>query len=201
MDEVVDQPDWSQIPAPVDDGAVRHLHGATLPPVSLPATNGDVIDLAACRGRTVLYIYPRTRTPGVPGPEGWDMIPGARGCTPQSCAFRDHFAELRRLGVDRVFGLSTQSSSDQREAADRLHLPFSLLSDARFDFTRALALPTFEAGGLRLLKRCTLVVDDGRVAHVFYPVFPPDQNASQVIAWLTSRADAAAGDQQRGPGG
>ncbi len=188
MTDAAETPDWSRVPAPVDDGATRHLPGTTLPSVSLLATTGDAIDLSACRGRTILYIYPRTRRPGVPNPDGWDMIPGARGCTPQSCAFRDHFAELRRLGVDRVYGLSTQDPAYQREAADRLHLPFSLLSDARFELAHALGLPTFEAGGTTLLKRCTLVVDDGRVTHVFYPVFPPDRNASDVIAWLMGRA-------------
>jgi peroxiredoxin len=186
--DFVDTPDWSRIPPPVDDGAVRHLTGATLPSVSLEATNGERIDLSVCPGRSVLYIYPRTAKPGVPNPDGWDMIPGARGCTPQSCAFRDHFAELRRLGVDQLFGLSTQDTAYQREAVARLHLPFPLLSDERFEFAHALGLPTFEAGEMRLLKRCTLVVDNGRVAHVFYPVFPPDRNASEVIAWLaTSR--------------
>jgi peroxiredoxin len=186
LDNFVDTPDWSRIPPPVDDGAARHLLGACLPPVSLQATNGERIDLSLCRGRTVLYIYPRTGRPGVPNPDGWDMIPGARGCSPQSCGFRDHFAELRRLGVDQLYGLSTQDSAYQREAADRLHLPFPLLSDERLEFAHALSLPTFEAGGMTLLKRCTLVVDDGQVAHVFYPVFPPDRNASDVIAWLAA---------------
>src|ERR1700722_10413078 len=181
--DLVDTPDWSRIPAPIDDGAVRHLPGANLPSVVLPATNGESIDISACRGRTVLYIYPRTARPGIANPHGWDLIPGARGCTPQSCAFRDHFAELRRAGVDQLFGISTQDTAYQREAADRLHLPFPLLSDEHFEFAHALGLPTFEVDGVRLLKRCTLVVDDGRVARVFYPVFPPDQNASEVIAW------------------
>ena len=186
MDDIVDTPDWSRLPRPVDDGAVRHLPGTRLPPVSLQATNGERIDLSACCGRCVVYIYPRTGRPGVPSPDGWDMIPGARGCTPQSCAFRDQFAELRRLGVNQLYGLSTQDSAYQREAADRLHLPFPLLSDERLEFSHILGLPTFEAGGMTLLKRCTLVVDDGRVTHVFYPVFPPDRNASEVIAWLTT---------------
>ena len=186
MEDIVGTPDWSQIPPPVDDGAVSHLRGSRLPPVSLQATNGEKIDLSACRGRTVVYIYPRTGRPGVPNPDGWDMIPGARGCSPQSCAFRDHFAELKRLGVDQLYGLSTQDTAYQQEAADRLHLPFPLLSDERLEFARALRLPTFQADGMTLLKRCTLVVDDGRVAHVFYPVFPPDRNAGEVIAWLSA---------------
>jgi peroxiredoxin len=186
LDDIVATPDWSRIPPPVDDGAVRHLRGVSLPPVSLQATNGERIDLSVCRGRSVVYIYPRTGRPGVPSPDGWDMIPGARGCTPQSCAFRDHFAELKRLGVDQLYGLSTQGTAYQQEAVGRLHLPFPLLSDERLEFAHAIRLPTFEAGGMTLLKRCTLVVDDGRVAHVFYPVFPPDRNASEVIAWLTA---------------
>lgn len=186
MADFVDTPDWSRIPPPVDDGAVRHLLGARLAPVSLQATNGERVDLSACRGRTVVYIYPRTGRPGVPNPDGWDMIPGARGCSPQSCAFRDHFAELKRLGVDHLYGLSTQDSAYQREAASRLHLPFPLLSDEHLEFAQAVGLPTFEAGGMTLLKRCTLVVDDGRVTYVFYPVFPPDQNAGDVIAWLAA---------------
>lgn len=186
MENIVDTPDWSRIPPPADDGAVRHLQGARLPSVSLPATNGERIDLSACCGRSVVYIYPRTGRPGVPNPDGWDMIPGARGCTPQSCAFRDHFAELRQLGVDQLYGLSTQDSAYQQEVAARLHLPFPLLSDERLEFANALGLPTFEVGGMMLLKRCTLIVDDGRVRHVFYPVFPPDRNAGDVIAWLSA---------------
>ena len=186
MANIVDTPDWSRIPPPADDGAVRHLQGVRLPPAPLQATTGERIDLSACRGRSVVYIYPRTGRPDVPNPDGWDMIPGARGCTPQSCAFRDHFAELRQLGVDQLYGLSTQDTAYQQEAAARLHLPFPLLSDKRLEFATALGLPTFEAGGMTLLKRCTLVVDDGRVTHVFYPVFPPDRNASDVIAWLSA---------------
>lgn len=186
MDNSVDRPDWSQIPSPVDDGAVQHLQGASLPSVPLPATNGESVDLSSCRGRTVVYIYPRTGKPGIPNSDGWDAIPGARGCSPQSCAFRDHFDELRQLGVNRLYGLSTQDTAYQQEAADRLHLPFPLLSDEQLEFARALSLPTFEADGMRLLKRCTLIVDDGRVAHMFYPVFPPDRNASDAIAWLST---------------
>ena len=181
-----DQPDWSKIPRPVDDGAVCHLQGASLPSIPLWATNGESIDLSACRGRIVVYIYPRTGRPDVPNPDGWDAIPGARGCSPQSCALRDHFNELKQLGVGQLYGLSTQDTAYQQEAADRLHLPFPLLSDEQFKFADALRLPTFEANGLTLLKRCTLIVDDGRVTHVFYPVFPPDQNANDVIAWLSA---------------
>jgi peroxiredoxin len=175
------------LPRPVDDGACAHLPGLRLPSVPLPSTAGGVVDLAALRGRAVVYCYPMTGRPGVPLPDGWDAIPGARGCTPQSCAFRDHYAELCALGGE-VFGLSAQDTAYQREARDRLHLPFALLSDEDLAFTRALRLPTLEVEGLTLIKRLTLVLRDGRVEHVFYPVFPPDANAGEVIAWLQERS-------------
>jgi peroxiredoxin len=188
MQSTVDAPDWSSIPAPVDDGGTRHLTGARVPSVPLPATDGGTVDLSALRGRTVVYAYPRTGRPGIENPEGWDMIPGARGCTPQSCSFRDHFAELKGLGVDHLFGLSTQAPDYQREAAERLHLPFAILSDEHLKLTRAMNLPTFETSGMTLLKRFTLVIDDGKVGHVFYPVFPPDRSASDVVEWLSKGA-------------
>jgi peroxiredoxin len=172
------------IPVPQDDGAARHLAGMRLPDIALPATSGSDVNLAGLLGRTVLYIYPRTGVPGVDAPPGWDDIPGARGCTPQSCGFRDHFAELKELGVAHLFGLSTQDTGYQREVAERLHLPFAILSDAKLALTRALKLPTFTTSGMTLLKRAALVVDDGVIAKVFYPVFPPDKNAAAVIAWL-----------------
>ena len=182
----IDPPDWTTLPAPVDDGATRHLPGARIPSVALPATGGGTVDLSTLGGRTVVYVYPRTGKPGVPNPEGWDLIPGARGCTTQSCAFRDHFAELKELGVAHLFGLSTQTPEDQREAAERLHLPFAILSDTRLALTRALNLPTFTTSGMTLLKRFTLIIDEGKVTHVFYPVFPPDRSAGDVIAWLVA---------------
>ena len=172
------------IPVPQDDGAARHLTGMKLPDLALPATRGGAINLALLAGRTVLYIYPRTGVPGVDLPPGWDDIPGARGCTPQSCGFRDHFAELKALGVSHLFGLSTQDTDYQREAVERLHLPFAILSDAKLAFARALNLPTFSVAGMTLLKRMALVIDDGVIDKVFYPVFPPDQNAADVVAWL-----------------
>jgi peroxiredoxin len=177
------------IPIPQDDGAARHLPGMKLPDLVLPATSGPAVNLSKLQGRVVVYIYPRTGVPGVDAPPGWDDIPGARGCTPQSCSFRDHFAGLKALGVANVFGISTQDTDYQTEAAQRLHLPFSVLSDASLKFTRALNLPTFSAAGMTLLKRMALIIDDGSITKAFYPVFPPDRNAEEVIAWLrASRA-------------
>ncbi len=178
--------DWSKIPAPEDDGGARHLAGRRLPSVTLPATDSGMVDLSALTGRTVVYAYPRTGLPGddPARPDDWDMIPGARGCTPQACAFRDHHAELTDAGVAHLFGLSTQPTDFQRDAAERLHLPFPLLSDERLTLTSALHLPTFEAAGMTLMKRLTMILRDGAIEHVFYPVFPPDRNAADVIAWL-----------------
>lgn len=186
MTDIFDAPDWSAIPAPADDGAARHLPGRPLPSVPLTSTDGKRVDLAALPGLTVVYAYPRTARAGREIPPGWDLIPGARGCTPQACAFRDHYAELTTLGVNQVFGLSTQDTHDQREAVARLHLPFPLLSDAGLYLAMALDLPTFKYEQVRLLKRCTLIVAAGIIEHVFYPVFPPDRNAEQVIEWLAT---------------
>jgi peroxiredoxin len=176
----------ADLPVPQDDGAARHLSGMRLPALPMAATDGTQVDLAKLAGRTVVYIYPRTGRPGVALPDGWDAIPGARGCTPQSCSFRDHFAELRSLGVAHLFGLSTQDTEYQREAVDRLHLPFPILSDAGLQFTHALGLPTFEVAGMTLLKRMVLVIDDSIIAKAFYPVFPPDESAAVVVEWLRS---------------
>ena len=172
------------LPVPVDDGAARHLTGLALPDVTLAATDGSQVNLARLSGRTVVYIYPRTGRPGHATPTGWNAIPGARGCTPQSCSFRDDFDELKSLGVRQVHGLSTQDSEYQREAVERLHLPFAILSDAGFALQHALRLPTFEVDGMVLLKRMALVIDGVRIAKVFYPVFPPDRSAAEVVAWL-----------------
>jgi peroxiredoxin len=175
------------IPAPQDDGRARHLAGLKLPDVELAATSGGAVNLSKLKGRTVIYIYPRTGVPGVDAPPGWDQIPGARGCTPQSCGFRDHFAELKALGVSQVFGLSTQDAAYQREAAERLHLPFPILSDAELNFALSLYLPMFMAAGMTLLARMALVIEDGTIVKVFYPVFPPDKNAGEVVEWLRDR--------------
>ncbi|MEI7805174.1 MAG: peroxiredoxin [Hyphomicrobiales bacterium] len=176
----------SGIPAPTDDGAAKHLTGMKLPDIALPATDGAPVNLSKLRGRTVVYIYPRTGVPGVDPPDGWDAIPGARGCTPQSCGFRDHFAELKKLGVAHLFGLSTQDTPYQREAAERLHLPFPVLSDDKLAFARAIKLPTFSVAGMTLHKRMALIIDDGIITKTFYPVFPPDKNAEVVLEWIQS---------------
>jgi len=174
----------TDIPAPVDDGAARHLAGMRVADIALPATGGATVNLSRLKGRTILYIYPRTGRPGQALPTGWDGIPGARGCTPQSCGFRDHFAELKQLGVNALYGLSTQATAYQREAAERLHLPFAILSDAELKLARSMRLPTFSVDGMTLIKRMAWVIDDGVVTHVFYPVFPPDRSAGEVIDWL-----------------
>lgn len=177
--------DWSKIPAPTDDGTAAHLKGVTIPPLSLVATDDTSVTLSALTGRTVVFAYPRTGEPGkISLVDDWDMIPGARGCTPQTCAFRDLFAELKAAGAKHVFGLSTQSNVYQTEMASRLHLPFPILSDEKLALTRALNLPTMQVAGLTLIKRLALVIDSARITHVFYPVFPPDRNAGDVLAWL-----------------
>lgn len=174
------------LPVPVDDGAADHLPSMRLPDLALRSTLGGEMELAeaaARAGTLVLYVYPRTGTPGEPSPDGWDAIPGARGCTPQSCAFRDHAGDLAALGA-QVLGLSAQPAAQQAAFAEREHLPFALLSDPDLHLAAALSLPTFEVPGMRLYKRITLVIIDGTIAKVFYPVFPPDRNAADVVAWL-----------------
>lgn len=171
-------------PPPTDDGGARHLAGLKIPPLMLAATDGSDVDLSEQRGRTIVYIYPRTGVPGQPLPDGWTSIPGAVGCTPQSCSFRDHHAELKALGAARVFGLSTQDTAYQREAAERLKLPFPVLSDEKLALADAIRLPTFEAAGMTLHKRMALVIDDGKITKAFYPVHPPEKNAEEVMAWL-----------------
>jgi len=184
MNGLTDLP--GDLPAPVDDGAASHLPGLLLPALRLPATSGEVIDLAGLgqRGRSVLYCYPLTARPGTDLPDGWDAIPGARGCTPEACGFRDHHAELTAAGAASVHGLSSQDTGYQQEAAQRLQLPFAMLSDTELALAAALGLPTFEADGRRLYTRLTMVIGGGRIEHVFYPVFPPDQHAQQVLDWL-----------------
>ncbi|BBP05844.1 hypothetical protein TPL01_07520 [Sulfuriferula plumbiphila] len=171
------------LPVPIDDGAGGRLLGKRVPALKLQATSGQSVDVSALPRTTVIYCYPLTGRPDLSLPHGWDEIPGARGCTPQSCAFRDHYQELRDLGVD-VYGLSTQTMEYQREVVERLRLPYALLSDAGMILVRALELPTFEVGAMTLLKRLTWIIAGGVIVKVFYPVFPPDKNAGEVIAWL-----------------
>lgn len=175
------------LPVPDDDGACDHLVGLSLPFVDLQSTTGRKIALGGYGGWLVLYCYPMTGRPGIPVPDGWAAIPGAAGCTPQSCSFRDSYQEFKTLGVD-VFGLSTQSTKDQVEAAHRLQLPYELISDGACSFAKGLGMPTFQADGKLLLKRVTLIAKDGKIVKYFYPVFPPDRNAGDVLAWLHAHA-------------
>jgi peroxiredoxin len=174
------------LPVPEDDGACDHLPGVRLPPLRLTATSGGELELGdlGAEGTAVLFIYPRTGKPGELLPPGWDLIPGARGCTPQSCAFRDLNGEFTERGVE-VVGMSAQSPADQAEFADRVDLPFPLVSDPSLELGKALELPTFEVDQMTLYRRVTLVVREGEIAKAFYPVFPPDRNAAEVLAWLS----------------
>lgn len=175
------------LPAPEDDGAANHLPGVRLPDLALGATDGATVRLDELgSGRTVLYLYPKTGRPGVEMPLGWDEIPGARGCTTEACGFRDHHRDLQAAGVARVYGLSTQTSAYQAEAVERLNLPFALLADPELQLAEVLDLPTFVADGERLYKRLTLVVRDGSVERVFYPIFPPNEHAQEVLSWVTA---------------
>lgn len=175
------------LPVPEDDGATDHLPGTQVPDLVLSASDGGTVSLAnPGSGRTVIYLYPLTGRPGVDLPEGWDAIPGARGCTTEACDFRDHFTLLREAGVEHVFGMSSQGTDYQTEVVERLRLPFAMLSDEAFALADALNLPTFRAPGHdRLYSRLTLVVTGGTIEHVFYPIFPPNTHAQQVLAWLT----------------
>jgi peroxiredoxin len=189
MRNTLDLPDG--LPVPQDDGACDHLLGTRIPEeLWLASTDGAPVNLSRMGDRTVLYCYPRTGQPDQPIPNGWDAIPGARGCTPQSCAFRDHFRDLTNAGVSHLFGLSTQDTEYQLEVVKRLELPYPLLSDKELNFVRLLKLPTFQFNSMTLIKRLTLVIDNGRIAKVFYPVFPPDQSAEQTLRWLMQNRSA-----------
>jgi peroxiredoxin len=185
--------DFSQLPAglpvPEDDGGADHLPGSRVPELALPSTRGGLFDLTrSATGLLVAYVYPRTGVPGQPLPDGWDDIPGARGCTPQSCAYRDAVGEFGVLEAE-VIGISSQSPTEQLEFAEREHIPFPLLSDTRLRLAEALHLPTFEVAGMTLYKRLTFVAETGKIVKAFYPVFPPDRNASQVLTWLRERPE------------
>jgi peroxiredoxin len=175
------------LPEPVDDGAADHLPGTVMPALSLPATDGTAVRLDEPRPlRTVLYLYPMTGEPGTPLPEGWNDIPGARGCTPESTGFGELHAEFANAGAPTVFGLSSQSTKYQGELVERLGLPFPILSDESLALAQRLRLPTFATAGMRLYRRLTMIISDARIEHVFYPVFPPDRHATEVLGWLVA---------------
>lgn len=181
----------ADLPIPEDDGLAAHLIGQELPNLALPATSGLTINLSETPGWVVIYCYPMTGQPGIELPAGWNDIPGARGCTPQSCAFRDHHSEIRELGAT-VFGLSTQGTLYQQEMADRLHLPFAVLSDEKLEFSSALKLPTMSVGGMTLIKRLTLICHSALIYQVHYPVFPPHVDPERVITWLRKNRSTSA---------
>ena len=182
----------ANLPVPLDDGACDHLPGMKVPSLALRTTKGRVVNLAEpLSERVIVYAYPRTGTPGIAVPSNWDEIPGARGCTPQSCSMRDHNQEVKALGAV-IFGLSTQTTEYQKEVVDRLHLPFEILSDVDLKLTHALNLPTFTFDNMVLIKRLTLVLKDGKIEKVFYPVFPPDKHGEQIVAWLKRKTDSQA---------
>lgn len=183
MNELTQLP--ASLPIPIDDGLCEHLLGMHLPDVSLLSTENELVNLNALKGIIVFYCYPMTGRPDIAHPDGWEEIPGARGCTPQSCSFRDHHDELKRLNAS-VYGISVQSSDYQKEAKNRLHLPYSLLSDSEQKLTNALGLPVFTVENMSLLKRVTFIVENGVIVKVFYPVFPPDRNADDVLQSLTT---------------
>ena len=181
--------DWSLIPAPEDDGGAVHLQGATIPAMKLASTSGQCIDISILSGITVVFAYPMTGRPDKPLPDGWDQIPGARGCTPQSCSFGNLYSDMKLLGISHLYGLSTQETEYQREAVKRLGLSYDMLSDIDLKLKTALNLPILKVDGMTLLKRLTMVIEDGRITKVFYPVFPPDKNAEAVMEWLMNRGN------------
>ncbi|HLU74896.1 MAG TPA: MerR family transcriptional regulator [Nonomuraea sp.] len=187
--EPIPMTDHTALPVPQDDGAARHLPGLPMPEIELAASTGDPVRPHALRGRHVLYLFPLIGTPDADLPDGWDTIPGARGCTPEACGFRDHHADLLAAGASGVYGLSVQEAAYLKGVADRLHLPYPMLADPGFRLAEALRLPTFEAGGRRFYRRHTLIIRDGRIEHAFYPVFPPGEHAGQVLAWLRGHRD------------
>lgn len=174
----------TNLPVPHDDGAADHLIAERLPDLSLPSTGDQALNPSTLPGRIVVYVYPMTGRPGVALPEGWDAIPGARGCTPESCGFRDHYAELQAAGVSTIVGVSSQPTDYQQEVIERLRLPYRLLSDGDFAWAECLRLPTFLAEGKRFHTRLTMIVKEGVIEHVIYPVFPPDTHAAEVLTWL-----------------
>jgi len=179
--------DWSKIPAPKGEENLGHLDNYIIKPIKLKSTADKLVDLSNMRGLTIIYIYPMTGQPDKPLPNNWDNIPGARGCTPQSCSFRDNFNQLKRLNVDTIFGLSTQTTDYQKEMAKRLHLPYEVLSDEKLEFANQLKLPIFEVEDMKLIKRITLILSNNKIIKYFYPVFPPDENVNSVIKFLGNK--------------
>jgi peroxiredoxin len=179
--------DWSKMPVPNGDEDLSHLLEYKIKQIVLKSTNNQLVNLSEIKGLSVIYIYPMTGQPNKPLPNDWDNIPGARGCTPQSCSFRDNFSNLKKLNIDNFFGLSTQTTEYQKEMVERLHLPFSVLSDEKLEFAKQLNLPVFEVENMKLIKRITLILNDNMIIKYFYPIFPPDKNVEEVIKFLTNR--------------
>ena len=179
--------DWSKIPEPKLDFNLEHLNQLIIPDLKLNSTDDTTVSLSNLKGITVIYVYPMTGVPGKELPEGWDEIPGARGCTPQSCSFRDNFSKLKKLGVNNIFGLSTQSTEYQKELATRLHLPYPILSDEKLEFSKKLKLPMFKVLKMNLLKRITLILKDNKIIKYFYPIFPPTKNIEDVINFFSKK--------------
>ena len=179
--------DWSKIPEPKLDFNLEHLNQLIIPDLKLNSTDDTIVSLSNLKGITVIYVYPMTGVPGKELPEGWDEIPGARGCTPQSCSFRDNFSKLKKLGVNNIFGLSTQSTEYQKELATRLHLPYTILSDEKLEFSKKLKLPIFKVLKMNLLKRITLILKDNKIIKYFYPIFPPTKNIEDVINFFSKK--------------
>lgn len=177
------------LPVPQDDGACKHLEGMSLPSVKLITTKDREVNFSLSKKPCVIFFYPRTREPNMPTPDSWDLIPGARGCTPQSCGYKDLFSEFQNLGFE-VFGASSQTTEYQNEFVSRMHIPFEILSDENFQLTNSLNLPTFNFNGMRLIKRLAFVIENQKITKAFYPVFPPNENASSVLSWLKARIKA-----------
>ena len=181
------KPDWSKIPPAKKNVSLEHLNNFLIPDIKLLSTSGNQVNLSKLVGLSIMYVYPMTGQPNVALPKGWDEIPGARGCTPQSCSFRDNFLELKKLNIKNIFGISSQTTEYQREMVKRLNLPYPVLSDEKLKFTNFLKLPTFKVENMNLIERVTLILENNKIIKYFYPVFPTDQNVNDVIYWLKKR--------------
>ncbi|VAW52529.1 Alkyl hydroperoxide reductase subunit C-like protein [hydrothermal vent metagenome] len=171
------------LPVPVDDGACNHLEGAPFPSMLITVTPHATYDFSKEKGINIIFFYPMIGHPDSLPMTGWNEIPGARGCTPQALSYKNYFRQITKLGV-RLFGASSQALKEQNDAIDRLKLPFELINDSSFLLSNALKLPTFQFNEIKMIKRLTLVVVDGVIKKVFYPVFPPNKNVDDVIVWL-----------------